>query len=143
MARVLVRQAARSTDSLEELCRQLGGHVEAGAAREAFLTRCRACGDATPATGLSPTLRAATPATALPAQGPPGETAAAIPALGEAVLLQAESELSRRIGPLAQLLVRRAARAASSRADLVARLESNIADEEDRRSFRRALLGVD
>jgi serine/threonine-protein kinase len=143
MARVLVRQAARSTDSLEELCRQLGGHVEAGAARETFLTRCRACGDATPATGLSPTLRAATPATSLPAQGLPGGTAAAIPALGEAVLLQAESELSRRIGPLAQLLVRRAARAASSRADLVARLESNIADEEDRRTFRRALLGVD
>lgn len=141
MARVLVRQAARSSGSLEALCSELADHVEAGAAREAFLGRCRACADATPLTGLAPAPR--TPATGLPAQRSGAATATAPPALGEALLVHTESELSRRIGPLARILVRQAARGATSPADLVARLEDNIPDEAGRRAFRRALLGVD
>jgi len=63
--------------------------------------------------------------------------------LGAGELMAIEAELARRIGPLAQLLVRKAARGAASRADLVARLEENIPDEAGRREFRRALLGHD
>jgi serine/threonine-protein kinase len=143
MARVLVRQAARKAASLEELCRQLGDQVEPGEAREAFLSRCRALsGSSTPPAAT----RAGAPAG--PAAGAPLPTVSGGPTstragFGEADLMVVESELMRRIGPVAQVLVRQAARAGGSRTDLVARLEASISDEADRRAFRRAVLGVD
>ena len=143
LARVLVRQAARSAASLEALYGTLAEQVAPGPAREAFLSRCRAQGD--PARPAAPT-PARPGATAAQPGDPGGAQAPTVmerPALGPAELMVVESELARRIGPLAQVLVRQAARGAASRADLVARLESHIADEAGRRAFRRAVLGID
>lgn len=142
LAKVIVRQAARSATTLEALCAALAEQVAPGAARDAFLSRCRTQMAAQGATAFTQ----ARPAT-LAKEGPPATGAASTlldaPPLGAGELMSIEAELARRIGPLAQLLVRKAARGAASRADLVARLEENIPDEAGRREFRRALLGHD
>jgi len=50
-----------------------------------------------------------------------------------------EVELARRIGPLARLLVKRAAKSAENLVALGAALARNIADEEGRRTFKAAI----
>ena len=50
-----------------------------------------------------------------------------------------ETELARHVGPLARVLVKKAARVAATSADLVATLELEIPSEEGRRAFRSAV----
>ena len=143
MARVLVRQAARSAASLETLFAKLAEQVAPGPARDAFLSRCRAQSESAGATALTRARPAEVESWAIPAAGAPGPTVLEGAAPGAGDLMVVEAELARRIGPLAPVLVRRAARGATSRADLVARLEDQIPDEAGRRAFRRAVLGHD
>jgi serine/threonine-protein kinase len=143
LARVLVRQAARSAGSLEALYAKLAEQVAAGPARDAFLSRCRAQSEAAGATALTHARPAEVESWAVPAAGAPASTVLEGPVLSPADLMVVEAELARRIGPLAPVLVRRAARGATSRAELVVRLEDQIPDEAGRRAFRRAVLGHD
>ncbi|HTY40524.1 MAG TPA: serine/threonine-protein kinase [Thermoanaerobaculia bacterium] len=80
-----------------------------------------------------PEARAAAPAE--PASPAPG----AAPAFREEDLHFVEVELARRIGPLAKVLVKRAAKSASNLVALGAALADNIPDEEERREFRAAV----
>ena len=50
-----------------------------------------------------------------------------------------ETELARQIGPLARVVVKRAAKGAGTLADLVAKLELEIDSDEARRAFREAM----
>jgi len=146
MARVVVRRSAREGGSLAALCDRLADQIAPGEQREAFRRRCLAGEAATPppggrtavsgrgtGIGVAPVPGAATP--------PPAAERRAESALGAADLQRVEAELARRIGPLARVLVKRAAAGGGSLAELVARLESNIPDDAGRVSFRIALLG--
>jgi hypothetical protein len=150
MAKVLVRRTARASPSLEAMCEELAQQVSPGEARDTFRRRCLECGGGatgtgggrsgtgpgrlTPASGSNPALT--------PASG--GWTSAAGGApVGEGELVAIEAALARHIGPLARVLVRKAARKAGSVAELVAALESNISDEAGRKAFRRAALRAD
>ncbi|HVO12964.1 MAG TPA: serine/threonine-protein kinase [Vicinamibacteria bacterium] len=60
-------------------------------------------------------------------------------AFAEAQLRLLETELARQVGPLARVLVKKAARVAGTSAELVAALELEIPSEEGRRAFRSAV----
>ena len=94
-----------------------------------------------PVAARTPSARSAafTPAEPRAEDRPPTATPAApapAPAFREEDLHFVEVELARHIGPLARLLVKRAAKSAANLVALGAGLEKNIPDEEGRRAFR-------
>jgi len=90
----------------------------------------------TPATP-QPEARPATPPPAPPAT--PVSTPTPAPTFREEDLHFVEVELARRIGPLARVLVKRAANSSATLVALGAALADNIPDEEERRAFRAAV----
>ncbi len=163
MARLFVKKAAKAAPSLEVLCDELSRQLAPGSDREAFCAKCMACGKSStspgkPVTGPAkspsgperipsgPQPMHATPGRSLsPAINPVSPASTPAPAGGahsDADLAILENELARRIGPLARVLVKKAARAGGTVADLASRLEENISDEEGRRLFREAVRKV-
>jgi hypothetical protein len=59
--------------------------------------------------------------------------------LSEQDLHFVETELARQIGPLARIVVKRAAKGAGGLADIIAKLELEIDSDEARRAFREAV----
>ena len=151
MAKVLVRRAARKAPNLESLCEELASQVAPGSAQDRFRQRFRGLTTGSTSLGAAPAsgaVPAATPGASGTAgdateEGWSGSGSGRAIALGEGDLLRVETELAHHIGPLARVLVRRAATRASSLAELVATLESNVADPAARLAFRRAALQVD
>jgi len=98
MARVMVREAARSHADPDSLTSAVARHIAEGPKRQQFIDAARAGGShVTPVPSPSPMSSAATPA------GAP---------LEEAFKAQAVAILTRRMGPIARVMVRRAADAA-------------------------------
>ena len=99
MAGRMVRLAARESDNAETLCDRLGASIDDPAERERFLTDVRArlqrSGD---------TLGRSSPGVG--------------PVLSEAEIEQVQQELTRYLGPIAKVLVKRAAASATSTAAL-------------------------
>ena len=71
----------------------------------------------------------------------PTPTAPSVPAFREEDLHFVEVELAKHIGPLARVLVKKAAKSATSLVGLASALAEQISDEEERRSFRNAVRG--
>ena len=94
-----------------------------------------------PVAARTPSSRSAAPAApepraeAKPPTATPSASAPA-PAFREEDLHFVEVELARHIGPLARVLVKRAAKSAPNLVALGAALEKNVPDEEGRRAFR-------
>jgi class 3 adenylate cyclase len=121
LARVIVRRTAESAHSPGELCSALAAAILDPADRASFLAgapEALQLADAVPAEGA---VAAVAPATSA--------------ALGADELAAAERRLASYIGPLAPLLVRRAARDAGDRHDFYARLSASIANRADRAAF--------
>jgi serine/threonine-protein kinase len=139
MARVLVRRAAKSSVDVESLRQLLASQIERTEAREQFLrrTRPRTAG----VTGTHPTGGSTAPSTSTPAPAP-----APVPAprhdtlFGEQLAREAEIELTRHVGPIARVLVARAAARARSRDEFLALLVEHVPDEAGRERLRQALL---
>jgi serine/threonine protein kinase len=105
MARVMVREAARSHADPDSLTSAVARHIADGPKRQQFIDAARAGGShVTPVPSPSPMSSAATPA-------PQAATPAGAP-LEEAFKAQAVAILTRRMGPIARVMVRRAADAA-------------------------------
>ena len=158
MARVLVRRAAKSSPTLESLCGELADQVVAGPARETFRAKCLLAGRA-----ATPPPRTAAPATTPPPHGSnapratpspvpqtthpaPAQAASApggatfIPA--EADLRTLEAELAKHVGPLARVLVKKAAKGAGNMSHVITKLELEIDSDDARRAFRAAIKSL-
>jgi eukaryotic-like serine/threonine-protein kinase len=122
IARVLVQSAVRGCDTIEALCERLASNVAEPVERNRFraeiMTRLQR---GTGATGAASVVA--------PAALPPIE------------LERAQRELTRYLGPIARVLVKRAASEAQSVPDLWQRLASHIEREDERRAFLRHATG--
>ena len=153
MARVVVRKTARNSPSLEALCTELSRQLGPGADQKEFCKKCMACAEERSgggstgtssgvATALKSGARRARPEpTPVSGAAPPARTSA--PGVGAEQLAGLESELARHIGPLARVLVKRAAKAGGTFAEIAARLEESIPDARGRAAFRAAALKLD
>jgi serine/threonine-protein kinase len=123
IARVLVRKAAETAASRTALYETLAGNIPDVVARTAFLRRAR--GDATgTGTGAATETRLAPPRRA--------------PVAPEA-MNAAQEALAFFVGPIARVLVRKAADAARSEAEFYEQLETQLGRQEDKAAFRRRL----
>jgi serine/threonine-protein kinase len=129
MARVVVAQAARESATTEQFYQTLAGNLQQSADRSAFL---RALGGMR----VEPSLAARTPG----GQTAPG-TAASAPGgpIGAEELAAAQSALAFFVGPIARVLVRRAASEAASSEDFVERLCVHVTRPDEAATLRRRL----
>ena len=158
MARVLVRRAAKSSPTLEALCGELAEQVSAGPAREAFRSKCLLAGrsatlppqHAAPATPAPPHAPDASRMASLPGRRTSGEApGSAAPGAGgnafavaDADLRTLETELAKHVGPLARILVKRAAKGAGNMSHVITKLELEIDSDVARRAFRAAVKNL-
>jgi hypothetical protein len=137
MARVIVRQVAREAGTLNHLCHRLAEQIPTGEERRTFLKKCLA----------TPLMRAQAPG---PPKGvtPPTNVSMGVEegagpvvrrAFDEKLLKRVEHELAIHIGPLARVLVKKAAKDAVTLPDLVRVLAENISEDDDRRVFEEAV----
>lgn len=122
LARVIVRRAAETARTPAELSSAIAAAIPDPADRASFLATAPVATDL-----LNPAPQECPPAR-VEIEPPPA-------ALGEAELKAAERRLSGFIGPLAALLVKRAARDAANRQDFYRRLGASIANAADREAF--------
>jgi serine/threonine-protein kinase len=129
MARVLVQRAAKSSADLEGLRNTLATQIERADERDSFLRRTRSragTGTGTHATGTS-----------FPPTRPSARTDTLV---GEHIVREAQLELTRYVGPIARVLVARAAAKAKSRDEFFALLLEHVEGESDRERLLQALL---
>jgi len=139
LASILVRRAARKTADLDSLTLELSAQIEDDSARAAFVSdmkRQRPAGD--PRTTAS---RVVTGSSSLaPAPAAAVAENSAPPRFAPDMLAGIEAELARHIGPLAKVLVKKAAQKARDTAELYLLLADNIVDETERKAFIRKSL---
>jgi hypothetical protein len=128
LARLLVRKAAKTAVDLPALCQALDASLP-DTERAAFRKRLGDLAGPRPAPAPPP----ARPAAAPPAPKGPGRP------LSPEVLAEATDRLAVHIGPVAGLLVKRAAKQASSSKELYERLAAHIDDPRERRRFAAAI----
>jgi serine/threonine-protein kinase len=128
MARILVRDAAATTASRQELYQLLASHLETEDERRRFLTaggeRIATGSGSKPAGRVSGGLR--------PPGGPPR------PLTPEATQYACQV-LARYIGPIASVVTRKAAQNATDEAQFFAAIAEKVADERERERFLREL----
>ena len=106
MAAVMVRRAAKECQDLPTLQSRLAEQITSSAARDAFLGQSAKTGGGTGGTGGSAGARAGAPSTFAPAGG---TFAGATTPVNEALMDQAQRVLSAQLGPIARVVVKRAA----------------------------------
>jgi eukaryotic-like serine/threonine-protein kinase len=132
LAKRLVRQSAAQTHSVQAFYAALADNVPQGPEREAFLERIGRLD--TGSTGGS--LGSGAHRAAAAGSRPPG----AMPEpFDPAVLARCELHLAKYIGPLAGLLIKRAANDSGNVSELVRKLAEHIDNEAERHAFLQAL----
>jgi len=139
VAGVLVRQVARTSSDLRDLGLRLAEQIPGDAEKRAFLSAFATAAGSSAAGGSRVGLSAASS---------PGEQSAMLPPLlpggstvvwDDAALRSAEQQLAAVIGPVARVVVRKAARQARSWDELVEALGAELPGEPERQAFRAAL----
>ncbi len=132
IAPLLAKRTARKAGSVTELIGLLADCVPVPAQREQFMLEARK--------SLPTAAREEPPA---PREAPPRDAVATPPAsFDEGALARAERLLARHIGPMAAVIVKRAARGARSRRELVAALAASIDDSAERGRFEDEAWGA-
>jgi serine/threonine-protein kinase len=124
----VLRDALKDAVSVEQVCERLSSKLDGVQGRDDILREVRA-------TLLHPPAAGEAPAPAAEAPSPPPEAALPGAALSEGELARVRRELARYVGPIASVLVKRAAPQAASMADLRRRLAENLDDPADRAAF--------
>jgi serine/threonine-protein kinase len=128
MARLIVRRAAAQTFDRSELCAILSDTISDPESRHRFVTAFNKAGGGQGSTGTSGmrsgsgTIRTTSPGTKTSA------TVAA--ALEPAYVAHVATQLAIHIGPIAQVLVKKAARDSRTRAEFVRRCADNLGTQE-------------
>lgn len=142
MASVLVRRIARGHRTLDSLRTALASEIDDEKSRRAFLQRTDSLVLAAASVRVSgrPVSSRREPSrppvvSAPPAAAPPAVTARSD--FDADFLARVETELAHHLGPLARVLVKKAAVKARDRSELFLLLSDNIADPEQRRAFIR------
>ncbi|MBW8744037.1 MAG: serine/threonine protein kinase [Sphingomonas sp.] len=141
LASVLVRRAARECQDLNELYSKLAEQVSDPRARDAFL------GQASLVTGGSVKTAGSTAGAAPGSKGTKGSAGSAGSAsataiggpLNEAVMDKAQVLLAQHVGPIAKVLVKRAAAGTDSRAVFFNRLAEAVSDAKAREKLLKEL----
>lgn len=128
LAKHLVRKVATQAKSIDEFCSTLAESIPEGAERSDFLQHVER-------------LNKATATSAVPATASPSPTGAAKPAtvFTPATLAEAEKRLADYVGPLAKVLIKRAASDSGDVNELYRRLAEHIDSEPERRAFLKSL----
>jgi len=134
MAKLMVRDAARHAHDLYSLASEVSAHIADPEARQRFLQ------ESTEGSQLAPmgSTGFAAPATLAPRSPTPPATA--VSALDEAFKSHAQQVLSQALGPIARVVVKRAAERASTAEQFVDQVLA-ACPELDGRQLRRDLLG--
>ncbi len=132
MGRLLVAKAAEACSTRSELIESLAGQVPNPAARKTFVDVCSRS-----MTGAAPTPRTPTPAPTKSPTPRPASSPAAAP-IDPSVVAKLTSLLTDRIGPVAGVIVRRAAAKAPSGAALVDELATHVPAGPVRDAFAAA-----
>jgi class 3 adenylate cyclase len=131
LARVLVGRAARQASNASELYAALAAMIPDAAERESFLGRAPA------GAGLRP---AASPPPPKPSAVAERDSGPTIPPSWDSVVLKAiEQCLAIHLGPLAKVLVRRAAQRTSEREELYRLLAGELSTSEEKDAFLKAV----
>lgn len=132
LAKVIVRKAASTTTSMHDLFTQLAGHIKTDAARHEFLgslTRLAVTAPPT-STGLSSSGTKVVTRT---------QAATQVVALPQATLDTATRELTKMLGPIASVMIKKAAREAGSVQDFHALLAENLHNPDQRSAFLKSV----
>jgi eukaryotic-like serine/threonine-protein kinase len=121
MARLLVRNAAARADTTADLCAGLARHIATPSERAEFLTRIRELSQFRQASRSG--------------EAPATAAAAADALLSADDLARVQRDLAAVLGPIARLLVQRAAAGAASERDLREKLAEHIKSDAERRAF--------
>lgn len=125
IAGALIKKQSRSASSLSDLCQQLAGQISDEARRRTFLKACR--------TELG---TAATPELApISTSGTPAPSASHPVVWDPAMLERSRKDLVAYVGPVARLIVDRAAKTARSTEELYALISAEIPSQKDREKF--------
>ncbi|MBC7731789.1 MAG: serine/threonine protein kinase [Bacteriovorax sp.] len=128
LAKQLVRKAASEAHSVDAFFAALSENLPSGEEREAFLARIRRL-DVGDSANLAPLAEQS---------GPP--VAPALAAVFDAALLaRCEKQLAQHVGPLARVLIKRAANDSGNVAELMHKLAEQIDSEPERKAFLDAL----
>jgi hypothetical protein len=125
IARVLVRRASMSTRDLESLRLTLARQIDTELQRDQFMKRTR------PKAGDRSAGGASVPGATGRSSGSASAGRRSDTLLGEQAVRRAESELAVYIGPIARVVVSRAAARAQSVEEFLQMLSQEVADEED------------
>lgn len=128
LAKQLVRKAAAEARSVDEFYAVLSDNVPHGVERDAFLARVRR---------LDVGASAATTPPAAASRPPVAPALAAV--FDAALLARCEKQLAQHVGPLARVLIKRAANDSGNVAELVHKLADQIDSEPERRAFLESL----
>jgi len=134
IAKHLVARAARKYGTIRDLCRNLAEQIPGERERETFLRACdkelggviTAPVDTTTVAELAPTL-------------PMPPTTTAVMPLDQALLQTAKRQLAIYLGPIANVMVDRAAKKAHSKQELMEMLAAEIQSPKDREKFLGAV----
>jgi serine/threonine protein kinase len=132
IARHLVRDAARRTSTVEALCEAVSHSIRQAADRERFLAESLGSPHRTRATGTR---------TTVPRSVAPSGVNAGGSGISPAQIERAERALTRALGPIAKLLVKRALSNATSEQALWERLAAHIERAAERETFLRQRSG--
>ncbi len=151
MARIVIKRAAALTRDREQLCEALASQLRTDDERRRFLTGASNAGGRKSLGATSP--GSAPPGSAPPRSGPPRSGAprsapaadranrASDGAMTAAALDRTAKILMRYLGPIAVVLVRKAAAQGLNEADLHARLAERISDAHERARFIAEVTG--
>lgn len=138
MAKLIVKKAATTATDIPELVQLIAEQIPDSAQRKSFLTGVSSSGQLKPPSqpsALGPTATSGTPVTASRTTGT-SVTAIGFP---PDLLDRIEKLLAGHVGPLARVIVKKAAAKAHSYEGLVNHLSSQIPDEKAQRAFREAV----
>lgn len=142
LAHILVRKMSGSANSIEQLSEQLSRFIPSITKQQEFLSGTRhaiTTGSAQRPVSAPHTANATSKASTAAVSSPLMTTTGNASSFDTELLARIEQALANQLGPMARVLVKNAARQATSLEDLRQRLASELPDDRQRRDFLAAL----